>query len=71
MRRCMKSYKLGLKFKRMSKNEILRHTANPEYWRADELMRDRSAINARLGYGRSEEEVAMLRQVPVMHKDEE
>lgn len=71
MRRIQRSYKLGLKYKHMGKAALLKYTGNPEYWRMDELMRDRSAINAHLGYGRSEEEVAMLKQIPIAHKDED
>lgn len=71
IRRIQKNYKQGLKYKRLGKAQILKLTGNPEYWRMDELMRDRSAINAHLGYGRSEEEMEMLRQIPVAHKDED
>lgn len=71
MRRIQRSYRRGLKYKRLGRAKILKYTGNPEYWHMDELMRDRSGVNARLGYGRSEEEVAMLKQVPVVHKDED
>lgn len=58
-------YRSGKKFMRLSKKAILRKTMNPSYWREDELLRDRGTINARLGYGRSEEELAMIASVPI------
>lgn len=53
-------YKKGLKYKKLSRKKVLKYTMNSEFWAADDLLRDRSLINARLGYGRSDEELAML-----------
>ncbi|MCQ2522695.1 MAG: glycosyltransferase family 2 protein [Lachnospiraceae bacterium] len=58
-------YRSGKRFMHLSKKAILRKTMNPSYWREDELIRDRGNINARLGYGRSEEELAMITKVPI------
>lgn len=61
----LKGLKLGRRYKSLSRKKILKLTANPGYWSADELMRDRSGVNARLGYGRSAEELKMLSKPPV------
>lgn len=63
--RAKKGYKLGLKYKHLSKQQILKLSANPEYWRIDEILRDRSAIDSHSGYGRSEAEIAMRSFPPV------
>lgn len=60
-----KGFKLGRKYKRLSKAKILKLTNNKGYWKKDELLRDRSGVNARLGYGRSTEEVKMINTPPV------
>ena len=58
----VKGFKKGKSFKRLNKNKLHKYSANREYWRADELLRDRSAVDSRQGYGRSEEEIKMLRE---------
>jgi len=65
-RAMMKGLKLGRRYKTLSKSRILKLTANPGYWSTDELLRDRTGVNARLGYGRSAEEIKMLSKPPVM-----
>ena len=62
-------YRSGKKFTRLSKKAIMKKTMNPSYWREDELMRDRGTINARLGYGRSAEELAMIAEVPISNSN--
>lgn len=64
-RRMLAGMKLGRRYKSMSQSRILKITTNPGYWRTDEIMRDRSGVNARLGYGRSAEELNMLSKPPV------
>lgn len=53
-------FRKGKHYKHMSKKRILECTLNPEYWKEDELIRERTAIDSRQGYGRSEEELKML-----------
>lgn len=63
----VKAYKKGLKFRHMPKNKILKCTINPEYWRMDEILRDRNAVDSRAGYGTSEAELTMRAQKPLKH----
>lgn len=53
-------FRKGLRYRYLSKKGILKRTSNPEYWVADELLRDRSSIDAHQGYGRSADELKML-----------
>lgn len=53
-------FRKGLHYRHLSRNAILRYTSNPEYWITDELLRDRSGVDGRKGYGRSEEELKMI-----------
>ena len=57
----IKGFKKGRAFKHLNRSKLHKLSANREYWRADELLRDRSAVDSRQGYGRSEEEMKMLR----------
>lgn len=63
-RAMLKGLKLGKRYKSLSRSRILKLTANPGYWATDELLRDRSGVNARLGYGRSADELKMLAKPP-------
>ena len=58
-------YKKALKYAKMSSGDINRYTANPEFWRMDEILRDRKSVDGHSGYGRSDEELKMLSQPPV------
>jgi len=58
-------YRKALKYARMSSNDIHKYTANPEYWRMDEILRDRKSVDGHSGYGRSDAEIKMLSQPPV------
>ena len=58
-------YKKALKHAKMSPSELNRYSANPEYWRMDEILRDRKSVDGHSGYGRSDEEIKMLSQPPV------
>lgn len=63
-------FRKGKHYKSLSRNTILRCTSNPEYWITDELLRDRSTIDSRKGYGRSEEEIRMINDgIAVQYKD--
>lgn len=66
-----KGFKKGLSYRKYSYSERARMSANPDYWRADELLRDRSGVDARSGYGRSDEELKMLSKPPVKARDNE
>ncbi|MBP5152692.1 MAG: glycosyltransferase family 2 protein [Lachnospiraceae bacterium] len=57
----LKGFKKGRNFKHLNRSKLHKLSANREYWRADELLRDRSAVDSHQGYGRSEEEMNMLR----------
>ncbi len=61
-------FRKGKRYKSLSKRTILRCTSNPEYWITDELLRERSSIDARQGYGRSEAELKMLADTPIQSK---
>lgn len=61
----------GLKYKKISLYDTPRFSANPEYWRFDEILRDRNSIDVHSGYGRSEEEMNMLKNPPVRAKKRE
>ncbi len=54
-------FRKGKHYRRLSKRTILHCTSNPEYWITDELLRDRGSVDARKGYGRSEEEINMIK----------
>ncbi|MBO4678292.1 MAG: glycosyltransferase family 2 protein [Lachnospiraceae bacterium] len=58
-------YKKALKYSKMSSNDLHKYTANPEYWRMDEILRDRKSVDGHSGYGRSDAEIKMLSQPPV------
>ena len=64
-------FRKGKHYRNLSKNKILKCTMNPEYWTMDEILRDRSGIDARQGYGRSEAELRMLADFPSTRKNEE
>jgi len=66
-----KGLKKGLSYKKYTYSERARMSANPDYWRIDELLRDRSGVDARSGYGRSDEEIKMLSKPPVKAKSGE
>lgn len=53
-------FRKGKHYRRLSKRAIRHCTSNPEYWVLDDLLKDRSSIDSRKGYGRSEEELKML-----------
>lgn len=69
-RAAVKGLKLGRRYKSLSQKRIRKLTCNPGYWSTDEIMRDRSGVNARLGYGRSAEEISMLSKPPVTQSRE-
>ena len=58
-------YKKAAKYAKMSPSDLNRYTANPEYWRMDEILRDRKSVDGHAGYGRSDEEIKMISQPPV------
>lgn len=58
-------YRRGKHFERLSHSSILKKTMNPGYWREERLLKDRGTLNARLGYGRSKEELEMINK-PVL-----
>ena len=58
-------YKKALKYAKMSSSDLRKYTANPEYWRMDEILRDRKSVDGHSGYGRSDAEIKMLSQPPV------
>ena len=66
-------YKKAYRYAKMSSADIHKHTANPEYWRLDEILRDRKSVDGHSGYGRSDEEIKMISQPPVRayKRDEE
>lgn len=64
-------FRKGKKYRNLSKKAIAKRTLNPEYWIKDELLRDRSSIDARQGYGRSKEELEMIAQFPGKKRNEE
>lgn len=63
-RAMLKGLKQGKRYKSLSRQKILKLTANPGYWATDDLLRDRSGVNARLGYGRSADELKMIAKPP-------
>lgn len=69
LRRIYKAGKTGFKkatkYAKMSPTDLNRFTSNPEYWRMDEILRDRKSVDGHSGYGRSEAEVEMLSKPPV------
>lgn len=68
----MASYKKGRKYRFLSKDRILKLSANKGFWNTDDILKARGGVNARLGYGRSEEETNMLKTPPVnRHKWDE
>lgn len=58
-------FKKGMKFKHVAYPDASKLSANAEYWRVDEILRDRNSVDVHSGYGRSNEEVAMLATPPV------
>lgn len=60
-----KGFAKGLKYKRLSRNDIMKYSANSEYWRMDEILRDRKSVDVHSGYGRSAAEVEMVSTPPV------
>ncbi len=72
MKRRLKGFKKGRNYKSIGRNSISKYSANKVYWRADDLLRARSAVDSRQGYGRSSEEMDMLHNIPVKaHKWED
>lgn len=63
----LKYFKKGTKHRKMSYQTILKYSANPDYWRMDELMRERSSVDSRAGYGRSAAEKEMISNKPDKH----
>lgn len=61
----------GLKYKKISLYDTPKYSANPEYWRMDEILRDRNSIDVHSGYGRSEQEMDMLKNPPVRARKRE
>jgi rhamnosyltransferase len=66
-------YKKALKYAKMSPADLHKYSANLEFWRMDEILRDRKSVDGHAGYGRSDEEVKMISQPPVRayKRDEE
>lgn len=60
-----KGFSKGLKFKKLADFDIQKYTNNPEYWRMDEILRDRKSVDSHAGYGRSEAEREMIATPPV------
>lgn len=65
-----KGFKRGISYKKYSYAERGKMSANPDYWRTDELLRDRSGVDARSGYGRSDAEIKMISKPPVKAKED-
>ena len=63
-----KSYRKGRKYRQLPMNIILKSTYNREYWRMDGILRDRSSLDSHAGYGRSDAELAMIKDTPVKDK---
>lgn len=61
----LKGFSKGLRYKRMTRDDVVKYSDNVEYWRMDEILRDRNAVDVHSGYGRSEEELKMLSTPPV------
>ena len=66
-------YKKALKYAKMSPSDLGKYSANPEFWRMDEILRDRKSVDGHSGYGRSDAELKMLSQPPVksLKRDED
>lgn len=60
-----KGFSRALKYRKMSYEKLAAFSHNPEFWRMDEIMRDRTCIDSRSGYGRSAAEVEMISKPPV------
>lgn len=60
-----KGFNKGLKYTKFPRTDIGKFSNNPEYWRADEILRDRNSVDVHSGYGRSEAELKMLSNSPV------
>lgn len=60
-----KGFGKGIKYKKLTDFDIQKYTGNPEYWRMDEILRDRKSIDSHAGYGRSEAEREMISTPPV------
>ncbi len=56
----------ALRYRHLSQSALAKISANPTYWARDEILRDRAGINGHGGYGRSEAEMQMLSQPPVV-----
>lgn len=61
----------GFKYKKIASFDVAKYSYNKEYWRMDEILRDRTAVDVHSGYGRSASELEMLSTPPVMKKKEE
>lgn len=61
----MSAYKKGFRYRMIPKDKLTKYSDNKSFWNNDEIVRARSLVNARLGYGRSEEETNMLKTPPV------
>lgn len=59
-----KALRKGLRFEKIGLDAAGKYSANPVFWKNESLRRDRALVNARLGYGRSEEELRMLSERP-------
>ena len=68
-----KGFSKGVKYKKISMYDMKKYSANPEYWRIDEILRDRNSVDVHAGYGKSEAEREMLSKPPVkaLKKDED
>ena len=60
-----KNYKKGRKYRQLPMSVIYKLTGSKEYWKRDERLRDRSSLDAHAGYGRSEAEIAMIKDNPL------
>ncbi len=64
-------FQKGTKFKKIASFDVAKYSYNKDYWRMDEILRDRTAVDVHSGYGRSASELEMLSTPPVMKKKEE
>lgn len=63
-----KGFSRGLRYKKIAIGDISKYSASPEYWRIDEILSIRNAVDVHSGYGRSKAEVEMLSKPPVRAK---
>ena len=62
-------FKKGRYFRQLPPKVVADISFNREFWRAEELMKARGAVNSREGYGRSKEELDMLYKNPIKAHD--